>query len=111
MYSITFSLLAYSRLYGFRLMRRAVIDKALQLLCFVPSVLRRAPNADDAEFAATTLVIVIWAKHLAPSVTATQFDAPSLRFGMLECGLDFLLWVRPTRHLNPQYAIQEAVVK
>ncbi|WP_208647173.1 hypothetical protein [Mesorhizobium kowhaii] len=102
---MTMSLLAFSRLFGFRLMRRAVIDKTLQLLCFVASVLWRAPNAGYAEFAATTLVIVIWAIHLAPSVTSTYFDAPPLRFGMPECGLNF------TRHLYPQYATHREVVK
>jgi len=79
-------------------MRGAVVHDTPQSACVVARVLRRAPYAGDAELAAATLLIVVWAINPPPGVAATDFDAPTLPFGVPESFLDLLLRMRGTGH-------------
>jgi len=50
----------------------AIIDNASKLPCMVTGILRRTPDARDAEFSATALHIVVGAIHLAPGMAAAK---------------------------------------
>jgi hypothetical protein len=79
--------------------RRAVIDHAPDLPAVVAGVLRRAPDAGDAEFSATASLIVVGAIHLSPCVGTSSLDSPTLPLGMLQGVLDFRLGMRLSGHL------------
>jgi hypothetical protein len=58
----------------------------------IPCVFGRAPDAGDAELAATAFGVVIWAVHLSLSVTlAAALHAPAERFRVGQCVFYFLL--------------------
>src|SRR5690606_25415929 len=78
--------------------RGAVIHDATQGACVVTRALRRAPHAGDAELAATTLLVVVGTVDPPPGMTAANFDAPPLPFGMLERFFDLFLRMRGTGH-------------
>jgi hypothetical protein len=78
--------------------RAAVVHHTPKGTCMVARVLRRAPYAGDAELAAATILIVVWAVKPPPSVASTDFYAPALRFGVPESVLDLLLRMRRTGH-------------
>ena len=60
------------------LVRGAVVDYALELASMVPRVLRSAPDTRDAELAAATLIVVVWAVNLAPRMSAADLDLPAI---------------------------------
>jgi hypothetical protein len=80
------TVLLLSALVNFTLLavRGAVINDTPQGACVVARVLRRTPYAGDAELAAATFVVVVWAIHPPPGVAAADLDAPALRFSMRE---------------------------
>lgn len=75
-------------------MDRAVVHDPPQRSGMIAWVLRRAPHARNAELAAATLIVVVRAVNLAPGMTATDRDAPALRFCMLKRIFDLFLWMR-----------------
>jgi hypothetical protein len=91
-YSIALLLCTLSGLPLFTV-RGAVVDDAPKGTRMVAWVLRCAPHAGDAEFAAATLFIVVGAVDSPPSVATSQLYAPALFFGMPECFFDLFLRV------------------
>jgi len=57
----------------------------------VAGILRRTPHAGDAELAAATFLVVIGTVDPPPGVTAANFDAPPLPFGMFKRFFDLFL--------------------
>ena len=64
----------------------------------IARIFRRTPYARDTKLSAPTLDVVVRAVHLAPSVTATDFNAPATLLGMLDRLLNFLFWMPRTAH-------------
>lgn len=58
------------------------------------------PDAGDAEISATTLLVVVGAVQLAPGVTSPDHDAPTMRLGVLQRGLNIFLGVRWSGHAD-----------
>ncbi|CFW86758.1 Uncharacterised protein [Bordetella pertussis] len=76
----------------------AVIHHAPQGARVVARVPGGAPDAGDAELAATAFAVVVWAVHAPPGMAAPSPDVPAVRLGMLERGVDVFVWVRATCH-------------
>ncbi|MNL41140.1 hypothetical protein D3C87_1635360 [compost metagenome] len=74
-------------------MRGAVVHDAPQSASVIAWVLRRTPYRRDTELAAAASLVVIRTINPPPSVTAADFDAPTLTFSVLESFLDFFLRV------------------
>ena len=83
--------------------RGAVVHDAPQGACVVTGALRRTPYAGDTEFATAAFLIVVRTINPPPSVAATNFDAPTLPFGVLERVLYLFLCVRGTGVISLQY--------
>jgi hypothetical protein len=64
------------------LVRGAIVDYALELASVVFRIPWGAPDSRDAEVAAATLIIVVGAIDLAPSMRATNYDPPAVLFGV-----------------------------
>lgn len=56
---------------------RAVIDHTLELPRMVVRILRRTPDAGDAELTATTHDVVVRTINPAPRVATAHLDAPA----------------------------------
>ncbi|BAP88015.1 1,4-alpha-glucan branching enzyme GlgB [Burkholderiales bacterium GJ-E10] len=81
----------------------AVVHDSPQGARMVARILRRAPYAGDAELAAATFLIVVRTINAPPSVTATDFDAPTVRFGMPKRFLDLFLRMSGAGHKSSKY--------
>jgi hypothetical protein len=63
-------------------MIETMIDNAFDLARMVARTPGGTPNAGNAEFAATTLHIMIGAIDLSPSMAATDLNTPAIGFGI-----------------------------
>ena len=79
-------------------MRGAVVHDSPQGAGMITWILRRAPNAGDAELAAATFFIVVRAINPPPGVAASDFDAPTMLFGVPQSFLDLFLRMGGTGH-------------
>ena len=78
----------------------AVIDNLTQLPGMVGRIFGGTPDAGDTEISAPTLLVIVGAVQLAPGVTAPDLDAPAMRLGVLQRGLDIFLGVRWSGHAD-----------
>jgi len=89
--------------------RRAVVDYAQDLSRKVAGVLRRAPDARDAELAAPTITVVVGTEDLSPRVAAADFDAPTRPLCAPEGLLNVLVGMPVSRHARRP--VQASVVR
>jgi hypothetical protein len=78
--------------------RGAVVHDPPQGAGVVAWILRGTPYAGDTKLAAAAFLVVVRAINSPPSVTAADFDAPALPFGVPEGFLDLFLRMRRTGH-------------
>jgi hypothetical protein len=91
--------------------RHAAIDNTPQCATMIARILRRTPDAGDTKLATATLRVVVRTINPPPRMTATDFDAPTLRFSVTECFLDFFLRMGgPTHRRLPLWAMADKVV-
>src|SRR5690606_3182592 len=93
----------FPALFLLRFFAYAVVHDASKLLAMIARILWRAPDAGDAELAATAGVIVVGAEHPAPGVAAALLERPAVRFGVLDRGFNLGFRMLGSSHCGPVY--------